>query len=477
MTRLSVYEPDRVCNTHGNIFAPTRVGIQAALDDLDARGGGVYLPPIEIPIDTTITATAPYEGVTILSTGGSKGGTWDLGCVLKLNDSVNLPIMTLGSAVAATHRIILEGFAWDGNKGNNSSPAANDNDGVQIERAEGCVVKNCVGYNCYNNALLMGTSAQIQSKSTIENSIFSTNGDNGIKATAQEDWKAYGVHTGSNGGNGSTARGMAGINATAQLVDIGNCLSIYDQEWLNLRGDRNVISNCIVDKPYVSVMHFFSADGVHVENLQCHDVSYTNNNSPAFDFDGSAHGEFFFDRVTVEQGGGADLPTYIFDLSAGSCTVELISIGQRSFEYQTDIFNGYPTDVNIAPTMECAVAFDTDPGGTPRYMPLQGIYTPAAARTGLQIFFQRRKLVSDLYWVLDVAPGVGDSRTVTLEEAGASQALTDTITGAATTGNDTTNYVEVAAGNYLNWELVEVNAPAASTGAIYCKVNDLEDVF
>ena len=68
--------------------------------------------------------------------------------------------------------------------------------------------------------------------------------------------------------------------------------------------------------------------------------------------------------------------------------------------------------------------------------------------------------MSDLYVNLQAAPGGGQTYTVSIREAGADTGLTTTITGAATTGNDTVNEYISSAAAVVDTRMVSSAAPA-----------------
>lgn len=132
MTRLSVFEPDRICNSHGNIFAVTNVGLQAALDDLDSRGGTVWIPPENIPITTTVDVDNPREAVSIIGTPGDSAD--DLGTVLECLAGFNDEMMQGSTGVADPNKEInLYGITFNGN---NTTPATALCDFPRLARAK-----------------------------------------------------------------------------------------------------------------------------------------------------------------------------------------------------------------------------------------------------------------------------------------------------------------------------------------------------
>ena len=74
--------------------------------------------------------------------------------------------------------------------------------------------------------------------------------------------------------------------------------------------------------------------------------------------------------------------------------------------------------------------------------------------------------IKNLYVELDIDPGTApDAYRFTLRKGGVSQALTVTITADDTTGNDTANEVEVAAGDILTVLIEPLNGPSATPKA------------
>jgi hypothetical protein len=62
-----------------------------------------------------------------------------------------------------------------------------------------------------------------------------------------------------------------------------------------------------------------------------------------------------------------------------------------------------------------------------------------------------------------IAPGAGNNRSITLRKAGASQALTATISETATTATDNTNTVDLVADDLVNYVTTPVSSPTAPT--------------
>lgn len=71
---------------------------------------------------------------------------------------------------------------------------------------------------------------------------------------------------------------------------------------------------------------------------------------------------------------------------------------------------------------------------------------------------------------IDAAPGAGKSWTYTLRKNGADQAIVVTIADAATQGEDSTNKVAFAKGDYLSWKTTPAGTPSGMYGTIACIV-------
>lgn len=87
----------------------------------------------------------------------------------------------------------------------------------------------------------------------------------------------------------------------------------------------------------------------------------------------------------------------------------------------------------------------------------------------LQVPVPRAGVLRNLYVKCQTAPGVGHTDIVTVRKAGADTALTTTVAGTASTGNDVVHSVSVAAGDLISVKVVQ---GASSVGANYQIVID-----
>ncbi|MEP7234129.1 MAG: hypothetical protein ABI778_02420 [Ignavibacteriota bacterium] len=83
-----------------------------------------------------------------------------------------------------------------------------------------------------------------------------------------------------------------------------------------------------------------------------------------------------------------------------------------------------------------------------------------------QIVITRAATLQNLYINLTAAPGAGASKTVTVRVNGVNTALTVTVAGAATAGNNTANTVSVAAGDLLSIQVIHSAGPAPAGSII-----------
>lgn len=114
-------------------------------------------------------------------------------------------------------------------------------------------------------------------------------------------------------------------------------------------------------------------------------------------------------------------------------------------------------------------------------------YTGIGGQQGLNATEARRRnviptggTIKNLYVKLSTAPGAGTSRTFTLYKNGSATALTCTVSDAATTANDTTHSVSVAAGDEVSLESTLTGTPAASrlgAGLTFVATTDGESVI
>lgn len=126
-----------------------------------------------------------------------------------------------------------------------------------------------------------------------------------------------------------------------------------------------------------------------------------------------------------------------------------------------ETWNGAGTDNNASP-------FPADT--TSRYEVPQGQGFPDAnggvlvgAETSRSHMLRAGYVLRNLYWKTATAPGGVTTRTLTIREAAASTVLTATITGAATTANDTTHRaVMLGATSQFDLEYAATGPPVAS---------------
>lgn len=101
-------------------------------------------------------------------------------------------------------------------------------------------------------------------------------------------------------------------------------------------------------------------------------------------------------------------------------------------------------------------------GGGATVYPLPGTGTAAEAAAELKIPIARSGIVRNLYVKMATAPAGAVVDTITIRKGGADQALTCTVTAAATTGNDTTNSFAVVAGDELSVKYVSGGGSTAA---------------
>lgn len=103
---------------------------------------------------------------------------------------------------------------------------------------------------------------------------------------------------------------------------------------------------------------------------------------------------------------------------------------------------------------------------TSRYENPSGIGSNGWSTTeSARLFKTRGYYYSRLYWALVTAPGGVATRTLTMRNASAGTALTSTITGAGTTGNDILDRILVASsGTTFDLESAAAGTPAAVAG-------------
>lgn len=87
------------------------------------------------------------------------------------------------------------------------------------------------------------------------------------------------------------------------------------------------------------------------------------------------------------------------------------------------------------------------------------------------IIITRSHLIHNMYVRLATAPGGATSRTFTIYLNGVATAITVTIAGASTTGNNTANSINVVVGDTIAcFHGPNVGAPAASAGQVSIEV-------
>lgn len=114
--------------------------------------------------------------------------------------------------------------------------------------------------------------------------------------------------------------------------------------------------------------------------------------------------------------------------------------------------------------------------GNTIYCPVNSIggYSPTEESEALTIIPAAGTL-KKLYVNLDAAPGNSDSIVVTLRKSGSNTALTVTISGSDTTGNDTTHSVAVAAGEDVSISVTATGTPATlkvKFGLVFVPISD-----
>lgn len=97
-----------------------------------------------------------------------------------------------------------------------------------------------------------------------------------------------------------------------------------------------------------------------------------------------------------------------------------------------------------------------------RYLVPCGYPSPSVGEIGATIVMPFSATLKNFYVTLDVAPGAGNSWTLTIRKNQASTALTITISGSDDTGNDTTHTVSVAAGDKISILITATGSPSPS---------------
>lgn len=100
------------------------------------------------------------------------------------------------------------------------------------------------------------------------------------------------------------------------------------------------------------------------------------------------------------------------------------------------------------------------------YLPLQGQGNDTTAGGNVEGVIPTGGTIRNAYGVLGGTPGSGKSYTFTLVVNGVDSALTFSVSGTGTTGNDTANSVSVSAGDRVYWKVVPNSTPSARAPTI-----------
>lgn len=100
------------------------------------------------------------------------------------------------------------------------------------------------------------------------------------------------------------------------------------------------------------------------------------------------------------------------------------------------------------------------------YLPLQGQGNDTTAGGNVEGVIPTGGTIRNAYGVLGGTPGSGKSYTFTLVVNGVDSALTFSVSGTGTTGNDTANSVSVSAGDRVYWKIVPSGTPSARAPTI-----------
>jgi len=477
------YDPERICNNHGNIFKTlTNIGIQAALNDLDSRAGWVYMPPVNIPISNKILfhTDAPDEGVTLFSHGGMVDTAHEFGCVLEVQgDVLNDDCIEFDQAVADNNKWNrLSNFAINGDKGAGGRSAGQ---GIDAARSSHCIFEDLVVYNCYEDGLRLG-DATAGPYNRIIRGRYMNNGTAGIRLVNTEETHLIGVHTGSN---------IYGLYVTSNINQVTSFVSQYDQYGIYNSGERTKFSQVIIDKPDYHAIWLGNCSDVMLDNVLVIDPGNTvaDMYSPFYLQQTSTNALRRiiidnFELVTV-----AARSKYIFETSiANSAYFTDLVFGKRNLRaqsgvsnYGTGVFESYPSSGLVChPVTIAAVGSSAQLNaisGTPQYLPLFGISTLSTvvglARITVMPF---NCIFNNLEARLEAAPGAGTTRIVTLILNGVATALTCTFGEADTTAEDKANVVLVNEGDRVEWSTSCTGAPAAAYVQIAATINDLRDV-
>ena len=91
--------------------------------------------------------------------------------------------------------------------------------------------------------------------------------------------------------------------------------------------------------------------------------------------------------------------------------------------------------------------------GSPTFIAIGGSTIANASEFAIQVPAPSNVTIQNMYISLAIAPGAGSTATFTWRDNGSSEALACTVSGTATTCNDTTHSFKAAAGDLLDIQI------------------------
>jgi hypothetical protein len=122
-----------------------------------------------------------------------------------------------------------------------------------------------------------------------------------------------------------------------------------------------------------------------------------------------------------------------------------------------------PTGANATQTFfSFSTGNSTLSSASSQFVAPSGFLDPSISGSDVDLIVPKTCSAQDLYVELETAPGGTDSRTFTLFKNGSGTTLTCTITGVATTCNDTVHSESLSAGDLISFEADIFGSPIAS---------------
>lgn len=168
-------------------------------------------------------------------------------------------------------------------------------------------------------------------------------------------------------------------------------------------------------------------------------------------FDGGPVGIWNQNALRFFESGGVNYAAFRAAASIGSDITWTLP-ATDSTGTQALVSNGSGTLAWQSISRSAVVVGGCETGGSDGFGPVIGVTgdTCPASEADAQISASAAGTMTNLYCNVTTAPGIGNQWVVTLRKAGVSQTLTCTITGAATTCNDTTHSFSFAQGDLLS---------------------------